>query len=234
MNIQNTYDSAIRPEIETLDAEIQKAISGNALIEEYHKGWRVFFSPVIHRPKVLLIGINPGAGQAGVKDFDFWDETFLFEYVNPEENNYALARETIDAFSQASLVDVLETSTVKTNFYFLSTTKESELYEITSHLGRALDGNQEMLGDKVFRKSAEWTKRLIDLIEPGVIVCEGKGAYEKVTELFPEYGESDWTNDCGYTIVPASNLVIIGYGRMSSRIRNKPELANLLKRFIKP
>ena len=233
MSIQNTYESTIKPEIEALDAEIQKAISGNALIEEHHKGWRVFFSPVIHRPKVLLIGINPGAGQAGVKDFDFWDDTQQFEYTNPKYS-FSIARETVDAFSQASLTAVLETSTVKTNFYFLSTTKESELYEITSYLGRTLNGNHEMLGDKVFRKSAEWTKRLIGLIEPGVILCEGKEAYQKVTELFPEYSESNWANDCGHTIVPTNNLVIIGYSRRLSQIRNKPELAKLLNRFVKP
>ena len=231
MNIQQEYEATVKPEIEALIEEVNQGIGSNQDIRDYHQGWRVFFSPVIYKPKVLLIGINPGAGAPGLHDLGFWDGSEMFEYTNPEYS-FALARETQDAFSQAGLDDVLATSTVKTNYFFLSTTKEKDLYEITSWLGRSSGAADELLGDKLFRKSAEWTKSLIKLIQPEVIVCEGKGAYENVTELFPEYGEYNWANDCGYTVVPSENLVIIGYSRMLSRIKNKPALAELLKRFV--
>lgn len=231
MNIQDKYEGTIKPQIEALAQEIDKATKGTDLFKEF--GWRVFFSPVFYKPKVMLIGINPGAGQGDNRDFDFWDGSVMFEYTNPEYS-FALARETNEAFAQAGLTEVLKSSTVKTNYFFLSTTNEKDLYKITSHLGRSSDNAKELLGDKVFRKSAEWTKELIELLQPEVIVCEGKGAYDNVTELFPDYGEYAWDDDCGYTIIPGKNLTIIGYSRMISRIIDKPALAKLLKRFVKP
>lgn len=232
MNIKTHYENTIKTEIEIMIQEVDSGIGNNDNIREYHQGWRVFFSPVIFKPKVLLIGINPGAGAAGLIDIDFWDGSEMFEYTNPEYS-FALARETKAAFHEAGLDEVLATSTVKTNYFFLSTKKEKDLYEITSWLGRGAGTGKELLGDKLFRKSGEWTKSLIQLVQPEVIICEGKTAYENVAGLFPEYGEYDWANDCGYTIVPAENLIIIGYSRMISRIKNKSELAKLLKRFVK-
>ena len=232
MNIQAQYEAEIKPEVEALASEIGQAISHNTSIEAYHKGWRVFFSPVFHNPKVLLIGINPGGGQAGVEDYEFWDESYLFEYVNPEENNYALARETNAVFAEAGLTEILQHSTVKTNFFFLSTTELADLYQITTFLGRGSNTNQEFLGDKFFRKSYQWTKHLIDIIQPEVIVCEGKEAYKNVTDLYPEFGEYDWQGECGYTVVPSQKLVIIGYNRRGSRILDKVGLAKLLERFV--
>lgn len=199
MNIQEAYEGTIKPQIEALAKEVDQAIGDEGSAKELHQGWRVFFSPVIHKPKVLLIGINPGAGQAGAKDFDFWDGSEMFEYTNPEYS-FALARETREAFAEAGLIEVLTSSTVKTNFFFLSTANEDDLYKITTHLGRSTGKSQELLGDKIFHKSAQWTKELIALLQPEVIVCEGKTAYNNVTDLFPEYGEHAWDDDCGYTI----------------------------------
>lgn len=233
MNIQLQYEAKIRPEIEYFAEKVSIAIESNQFIKQYDKGWRVFFSPVVHKPKVLLISINPGAGQSGTKDFGFWDGSEIFEYTNPEYS-FSLARETNAVFNQAGLAEVLKNSTVKTNYFFLSATYEKDLYRITDYLGRVVNETIERLGELVFTKSAEWTRQLIKLIQPEVIVCEGKGAYDNVISLFHNFGEYNWKEGCGYATVTDEKLVIIGYSRRFSIIRNKPALIELLKQFVQP
>jgi len=52
-------------------------------------------------------------------------------------------------------------------------------------LGKSKNGN--LLGDKVFTKSYEWTKKLIEIIEPEIIICEGKTAYEMLHQLLHDH-----------------------------------------------
>ncbi|RPD44873.1 hypothetical protein DNI29_19420 [Hymenobacter sediminis] len=233
MTFQEEYTTTIQPEVDTLVHEVAAALSTKRDIANYNKGWRVFFGPIMSQPKVLIIGINPGNGQPGVVDIALWEDEEVFEYTNPEYN-FALARETRSVFTEAGLLDVLTTATVKTNYYFLSTTKERDLYKITDSLGRTLQHEEEALGDKFFRKSAEWTKRLIELLEPQVILCEGKVAYENVIDLFPQHGEQTWENHCGFTALPDQGLTVVGYSRRWSNIKDKPGLARLLRRFVSP
>lgn len=158
MNIQSQYETIIKPEIETLKSEIDQAILGSS-VEDYHKGWRVFFSPVFYKPKVLIMGISPGNGQNGNTDLAFWNGKEMFEYTNPEYS-FDLANETRDVFNQAGLSEILKTPTVKTNYYFLTTTRESKLYDVTSWIGRNYQTkiDDEFLSDKFYRKSADWSK----------------------------------------------------------------------------
>ncbi|MBT2557505.1 hypothetical protein J7E24_06890 [Hymenobacter sp. ISL-91] len=231
MSIRNEYENQIGIEVETLAKNINKALLEDEYVKNLYHGWRVMFSPMFEKPDILIIGINPGNGQSGVEDWGFWSEDEIFEYTNPEYS-FALARETKEVFERAGLSSILEKSTVKTNYYYLSTTKESDLYIITDHLANT-GSSDDNLRKVFFDKSASWTKTFIDIVNPKLILCEGKSAYDNVTDLFPEYGECDWQNDCGYTIVPKEKIVIIGYSRRYSGIKNKEALTDLLVRFCK-
>lgn len=231
MNIQEEYENQIGVEVEALAKDISEALLKDESVRSFYHGWRVMFSPMFKNPDILIIGINPGNGQSGVEDWSFWPEDELFEYINTGYN-FALARETKEVFERAGLSSTLEKSTVKTNYFYLSTTKEADLYIITDYL-KSIATNNDSLRETFFAKSAHWTKKFIDITNPRIILCEGKSAYNNVTDLFPEYGEYDWQNDCGYTIVPKDNIVIIGYGRRYSGIKNKEALTNLLVRFCK-
>lgn len=231
--VQEEYDGRIRPEIEALFAEVAAAVEANPAVQPLFKGWRVFFGPVIAQPKVLLIGINPGNGQAGIQDADFWGSDWEFEYT---QYNYPLARETREMFAAAGLADVLATTTVKTNYCFLSTTKATELEQLTDGLGRTADG-QEDLGARVYRKSDEWTLRLIGLLNPQTVVCEGKIAYDWVRRLFPAHSPDErWDKGqpCGYAAFPEQGLTLVGYSRSLIGIVNKPAAADLLRRLVTP
>jgi hypothetical protein len=232
-HVQEEYETSIRPEIDTLVAEVVAAIEANPAVQPFYQGWRVFFGPVLVQPKVLLIGINPGNGQADIVDTEFWGNELLFEYL---QYDYTLARETREVFVAADLAEVLATATMKINYCFLSTTQANELEQLTDGLGRTTD-QQEDLGTRVYHKSDEWTKRLISLVSPQVIVCEGKMAYEAVRPLLPaQSAEEAWghSQECGFALFPELGLTLIGYSRRRSRIRNKSALAALLRRFVTP
>jgi hypothetical protein len=231
--VQEEYEASIRPEIDALVVEVAEAIAANPRVQPFYQGWRVFFGPVLARPKVLLIGINPGNGQAGIVDTEFWGNDLPFEYL---QYDYALARETREVFAAAGLAKVLATATMKTNYCFLSTTQANELEQLTDGLGRTAD-KQDDLGNIVYHKSNEWTKRLISLVKPQTIICEGKMAYEAVRPLLPaQSAEETWdpSQECGFAVFPDLDLTLIGYSRLQSRIRNKPALATLLRRFVTP
>ncbi|WP_310395353.1 hypothetical protein [Hymenobacter sp.] len=228
--IQEEYELRIRPEINALVAEVEAAVAANPALQTLYKGWRVFFSPVLARPRVLLIGINPGNGQAGNIDTAFWGGELPFEYT---AYSYTLARETRQAFADAGLAAVFASDTMKTNYCFLSTTQAKELEQLTDGLGRTADG-QENLGQKVYRKSNEWTLRFLALFGPQVVLCEGKTAYNWVRQLLGHSPEEAWDkeSECGYAQFPEQGFTLIGYSRRLSQIRNKPALATLLQRFV--
>jgi len=234
-SIQEKYNKSLKPEISAFIKEVNEKLKENLEIKEYCKGWRVFYSPLIKNPDIMFIGINPGNGQEGVEHVE--DDIEKLEYLEYwcektkkyVESVYPLARETKKVFNLAQKAKLLETA-VKTNFFFISTSQEKDIYKITTFLGR----DKGQLGERVFDNASKWTKELIELIQPKIIICEGKIAYQNVTELYSEFGESqDWENECAYVKIPNHNLLIIGYARYQSRIKNKPELAKILEQFAK-
>lgn len=193
-------------------------INDNQIAKEKFLGYRVFYSPLIINPTVLFIGINPGAGQ-------------LCEYLDPEERfeyldyDFTLAKETKQVFSEIGCSHILENSAVKINYYYIITPTETELYNFTALL-------EPTLGRQFYEKSGEWTKRMISLINPKIIICEGRRAYDKVTELY----QGDWKetklSDCWLYENPENNITVVGYSRRYSNIKNKSELAELLKPLL--
>ncbi len=207
-------------EVISLKEKIVKAISKDEEIKNLYVGTRIFFSNLIQKPTIYLIGINPGGGYEG----DELVPLKKLEYIDNERNKYTLARETRTVFKNINRMDVLETTTFKTNIFFTSTKKQTDIYKITDLLGR----NDGELGAELFNKSYKWTKELIDIIQPKIIICEGRAALvDLCNSLVLDFNEFTWENDCTKKII--KDLIIISYGRNRSSIRNKSELARLIE-----
>ena len=144
--------------------------------EELYKGTMILYSELIYNPDFMFIGINPGAGfynSTGIKyrpeELDPDDE---FEYVAAGKYgwDYTLARQTRAAFEQSRYKDCLQRA-VKTNLFYTATSNQKEMLELLN-----------LLRDKFhvdhFIKSVVWTKHLISIINPKVIICEGKWVVE--------------------------------------------------------
>jgi hypothetical protein len=213
-------------EVKEFNEILIKEISKNEEILELYLGNRIFFSNIIENPIIYLLGINPGGGIIG----DDFEPLSKLEYVDEEclKNGYRLAEETREVFNRINRMDILENSTFKTNVFFITTRKQSDLYKITDFLGR---GENE-LGDEIFQKAYKWTKELIETISPKIIICEGVQALKDLSISYClNYSAFEWKNDC--TKMVSNNKIIIAYKRNWSNIRNKDELASLLKEGLK-
>jgi hypothetical protein len=77
----------------------------------------------------------------------------------------------------------------------------------------------------LYKKSDIWINQLIDVIEPEIIICEGKSAFDRIVK----------NKDCKllinshYCHASYNNIDIIGYRRIRSSIRHIKEVAKLLK-----
>jgi len=212
----------LKSEIEDLHSKAVTAVALHPILSNLLKGYKVFYSPLIHKPKVLFIGINPGNGEEGVFDCEHCDKGEL-EYLH---YNYTLAAETKTVFDMAGKSEALYHS-AKTNYYYLATTSGRDIFEITDFLGRT---SQEDLGEQLIVNARKWTKRLIEIMEPELIICEGSEAYENVTDLFQEGIKMKENVDQIYVEEIKAN--IIGYKRTYSNIRDKVKLATVIASLL--
>lgn len=230
IDIEEEYRK-LAEEVKSFEVEVEQALQGNHEIRELYKGFRILYSNLIFRPTIMFIGINPG--DWAKERCNSFDPEEKLEYINPEVNDYQLARQTVDLFKQINRLEILESNAIKTNFFYLATSREKDIYSITDSLGRG----GELLGERIFKNAAKWTRKLIDISNPKIIICEGKISYSNVLSLFDEDYEQEngWNEsngNCGYAKLRNKDLVIVGYSRFRSYIRNKESLSLLLTELL--
>jgi hypothetical protein len=239
MDIKKIYNETIKKEVEIFSNIVNKTIENNLEIKDLNKGWRVFYSPLKFQPEILFIGINPGAGMEGI-DLDYFEDDLPIEFLAYESENgnliestYNLASQTKALFAMAGKLSALENS-VKTNYFYLTTSREKDLYIITEFLGRNIN-SKENLGNLLFDNSFKWTMQLIELIKPKLIICEGNQAYKNVGNMLStKYNGANGieNNEFSYWEYPKLNTAILGYKRNFSNIKNKEAIAEFLKTIL--
>lgn len=211
--MENQY-SEMKLEIEGFLAEIENDKDLEKILEKYYKGIQVFLSRLIYKPKFMFIGINPGAGFYNYegKKVKRLSPLERMEYIGQD---YKLATETRELLRLAEIPNSELNNSVKTNYYFLSTTNANDLFSLLSHLKK----------HKVYNKSKNWINKLIDIIEPEFIICEGKTVFDKlVKDRDCKVSEID-----GVFYTEIDKIKVIGYKRIFSNILNKEKVAKVLK-----
>ena len=211
--MENQY-SEMKLEIEGFLAEIENDKDLEKILEKYYKGIQVFLSRLIYKPKFMFIGINPGAGFYNYegKKVKRLSPLESMEYIGQD---YKLATETRELLRLAGIPISDSNNSVKTNYYFLSTTNANDLFSLLSHLKK----------HKVYNKSKNWINKLIDIIEPEFIICEGKTVFDKlVKDRDCKVSEID-----GVFYTEIDKIKVIGYKRIFSNILNKEKVAKVLK-----
>lgn len=211
--MENQY-SEMKLEIEGFLAEIENDKDLEKVLEKYYKGIQVFLSRLIYKPKFMFIGINPGAGFYNYegKKVKRLSPMERMEYIGQD---YKLATETRELLRLAGIPNSELNNSVKTNYYFLSTTNANDLFSLLSHLKK----------HKVYNKSKNWINKLIDIIEPEFIICEGKTVFDKlVKDRDCNVSEID-----GVFYTKINKIKVIGYKRIFSNILNKEKVAKVLK-----
>jgi hypothetical protein len=208
----NSAYASLKDDVQKFTGEIDR----HPHFMKYSKGTQILYSNLHFKPKFMFIGINPGGGYAKynngklVQEFDVQNQ-LEYSYL---KFKYPLALNTRKLFELAGCSRYLKTS-VKTNCFFFATTNENQLYQMLSHV--------KHLG--VYKKSEEWTARLIQIVEPEIIICEGASAFERVVNM--KNGVADWQDGVGYAFV--GNQHIIGYKRTYSHIRDIGSVAEKIK-----
>ncbi len=98
-----------------LHQQILEAAKKDPEIKSLYKGCQLLFSPLLTRPKILLIGFNPGGGYYN------WHRKIVEEFQPMQAleyylNIHPLAEQTKSLFRQAGREEDLQYHTVKTNF----------------------------------------------------------------------------------------------------------------------
>lgn len=223
MNLLSSY-KGLQDEVATFRNLVRKAISQNPDAEQLYKGCAIMYSSIVEAPPFLFIGINPGAGrynETGKKiEDDDLEPCDGFEYTNALVDNYdyALAKQTRTLFEYAGMLHCLEKS-VKTNVYYFATKNEPELWKLFSLLGADIN--------RQFHEYAfMWTRQMIEMIKPQVIICEGMQSFNKLSEIYNV--SQNRAGSYGYLELP-DKTPVVGYSRRYSNIKDKVIVADYLK-----
>lgn len=206
-------------------------------IENSYKNWeqqignkdifyKVFFSKFSYNADILFIGINPGAGEDGIKCSEPLPK---FEYIDEIVNNYSLAQETLKVFEMAGYPNLLKeldekNKVVKTNFFFNITPENTDLDSFRN----------ETLGSlkfEFYEKSKDWIKTMIKLTNPKIIICEGAYAYKDNIEcsINENITEDKSEGTIFYLKFENKDFTLLKYNRRSSRILDKSLFSQKLK-----
>lgn len=208
----------IKKDISQVRNKIIIIIEPGSIEDSLCKGFSVWFSGLRYNPKYLLIGGNPRASyfnKTGVKNWDIdLKHSNVFEHG---QYGGVLADETIAVFKKASLYNDLENS-VRINIHCLITSNQRDLLLLHVILLDKYNIN-------MYEKAKEWTIRLIDMINPQNILCEGAYPAERIAEYYDE--NIKWKNYiCEYKI--KDKIKVLGYKRLFSKILNKKGLVRKL------
>lgn len=228
---KSTYQEWVS-EVKDVLLGLKKKIDQNEIAQSLYGGFYIWDSKYIENPEIMFIGINPGNGNpnnSGEVNVEPQEQMSYMEFLDGENNSYTLARETVDVFrmagySEQEVRELLNEKSVKTNLFYLITSTQKDIEKCINQL-------PEYSYADYGKKSCEWTSRLIGIMNPRIIICEGKRVFDIVTDC-DEIVELKWENDCGFCITEGRRI-IIGYSRLYSNIKNKQAVVELIKRFVK-
>lgn len=205
----------IDDEIHNFIEKIKLATQNDAEITIRLKGWKIFYSPKIQNADILLIGINPGSGELD-SAFKYHNENYkIIEYLIEDRNKYKLARDTFSIFEKMNRLEMLEKRTAKINSRFYATTSVNSMIEFES----ILELNYSELYGELMSNSKRWLLKVIELVNPKIIVCEGFSAFSFLdNEIYPEGEDWEYSLQSDYNVFKSykrksDGLILFGYTR---------------------
>ncbi|MBD5399423.1 MAG: hypothetical protein HDR57_02140 [Treponema sp.] len=216
---------------EFADRLIQKAEEDEELGKLY-KGTQIFFSPVKKNPQILFLGINPGSGYFNNvhKPVYKFEPQEQMEYVSEEFNlsddwKYVFGHSWYkDNPNSLRRPDILENA-CKINCFFFATNNSKDLKKLIKLSGK-------YFGNELVEKSKDWTRRIVRLLEPKIIICEGKQAFVYFENfLHPELEITDNGDD--YKCAKLGNSTVLMFSRrVDSRFKDIETVIDRISDFL--
>lgn len=206
-------------EVQKLHLKIKECAKNSTDITSLYKGCQIWFSPIIEKPKVLLIGFNPGAG------FFNWEGRIVeqFEPLTALEyylSDHTLANQTKKLFQIMENEDILKHQTVKSNFYFFATSNVSDFKKLTKLLPQEIT-------NEIFHLGRIWTKQIIDTLKPNLILCEGMATFNEVSVLFDN--KVNFEKSKNHQQFQTAETTVFAYKRNQGSIIEKNQIGLILK-----
>ena len=221
MSIEQQYQKLV-DEVEMLDNTFIELVKTNKSVARNYKGCQILMSRLFSQPKFLIIGINPGGKELKRKLTPSKENEYRYGFPLAKETRAALELAGIE---NDDVKEWLEANVIKTNHHYISTTNVNNLH--------TLYGNIKWSEVNPHHKANDWTNRLIEMISPEVILCEGYTAFKGVHEaLTGDKFKGKEKQDVFKTEI--NGYPVICYKRYTSRIRDKQALANMLSPLIHP
>ena len=223
----STPEESLKEKFEELANEVKEFVTVNAaLLEEtgVYRGTQILFSPLKYKPKFLLMGINPDSSyfnKYGKNVEKFFDTEKDFEDF---EEHHRIGELTKKLLEMAGCKEILEESSVRTNCIFLATENIQGLNLLQS---KRL---YQMRFARFYTIFNDWQRRLIEMIEPDIIICEGKQAFERITTAVLNCNTE---NGNGYLYATTNSKIhILGYATTHSNIKSKENVAAKIKELV--
>lgn len=161
----------IQNEVKTLADKIINLCEKDNEIKQLYKGTQIFMSPIRKNPEIMFLGINPGGGH-----YKHTDNTPSYKF-KPEikidylENEYTLANEWKFVFNHERInsFDSLIYA-FKTNCFYFATNDSKDLQKL-------IRISTKYIKNEIIEKSKEWTIKMIQLVSPKILICEGMSAF---------------------------------------------------------
>ena len=195
--------------------QLLESIKDKPIEKILFKGIQIYFSPLVSNPTILFMGINPGAGYFNYNDklVDRLSPLDKHEYLE-DDYKYTLKNNAIKLLELANASYLLEKS-VKSNYYYVATNKEADIYQLFAYLPEL----------KFYEKSKFWTSKIIELVNPKIILCEGVRVFDKICEII----SCKKINSEFWNYAESEKYYILGYKRRYSNMLYSDKVADQLR-----
>jgi hypothetical protein len=213
-------------EVIEIDNELTLECKNNNIANGLFLGTQIFFSPIIDKPEIMFLGINPAGEYGGKrKDNGKWiNVTPMDEGLHYIAYGCQLGNSIIEVFKNIGRYDLLEESSFKTNCYFFATKQTKCLND----LFRALPIN---LRNRIHEYSKKWTHEIIKTIDPFMIFCEGKIAFEYLQSIYGNKFEI-CSNENNMSEAKYENKIIFSFARRYSFFKDKQLCEKRLMEYL--
>ena len=216
-------------EVKILSEQIVDICKKDEEINSLYLGTQIYFSPIKKETDLMFIGINPGAGfynGTGKRVMNFCP----LEKSEYETEEYNLQNDWVTIFGDKYEINNLELlfNSFKTNCSFFATKDSKSLTLLKSKL-------KKYFGNKIENKEKEWISKIIDYVDPKLIICEGFAAYNNLLNLISnkdiKVNETEKGNvRCSYL---NNYIPIVGFKRnISSRFVDIEEVVDTLLSYM--
>ena len=226
--MNKTIISNLTLQAKDIDKKLNELYKTDVEIQALYRGTSLWYSPIVENPEIMFLGINPGAGFYNNNNHQlchFFEPLKIMEYTDPKQD-YQLKWEWMYVFGEKGLnrLDVLSKS-VKTNFCYLATEDEAALKKLFTQIrGKLNIAPYEIFGN--------WTRQIIQQINPKLLICEGKDALEflKTWSFKNEYKDEAPVN--GLKKGSIGNIKVLQVSRTYSTLKNADSIISEIGKLI--